>query len=215
MISAARLSRGIAHRVRSRRGALRASAPALAPARGSAAARSGCRATATVARGPRASASRFRARAEPALRRSQPEGDARFVLRPGPVETGRGQRAPRPGSSEPGVARTSAASRSVYLTAIRLSDPADVPAVHLVHRGAGRGADRTRRDLRRERTRPGRRATGPTPHVQIGTVAGYWIVFTRGNTGFFLYAVVPPDSVTAAQLARRRRAGRHRRRAGG
>jgi hypothetical protein len=36
--------------------------------------------------------------------------------------------------------------------------------------------------------------------VQIGTVTGYWIVFTRGNTGFFLYAVVPPRSVTAAQV---------------
>ncbi len=40
-----------------------------------------------------------------------------------------------------------------------------------------------------------------SPPVQVGTVTGYWIIFTRGDLGFFLYAVVPAQSVTAAQVA--------------
>ncbi len=40
-----------------------------------------------------------------------------------------------------------------------------------------------------------------SPPVQVGTVTGYWIIFTRGNFGFFLYAVVRAQSVTAGQVA--------------
>lgn len=45
-------------------------------------------------------------------------------------------------------------------------------------------------------------ATGfrTSPPVQIGRATGYWIIFTRGTIGFFLYAVGPPRTLTTAQL---------------
>jgi hypothetical protein len=39
-----------------------------------------------------------------------------------------------------------------------------------------------------------------SPPVQIGRATGYWIIFTRGTIGFFLYAVGPPRTLTTAQL---------------
>ncbi len=45
-------------------------------------------------------------------------------------------------------------------------------------------------------------ATGyrTTPPQQIGRATGYWIIFTRGTIGYFLYAVGPPRTTTTAQL---------------
>jgi hypothetical protein len=45
-------------------------------------------------------------------------------------------------------------------------------------------------------------ATGyrTSPPVQIGRATGYWVVFTRGTVGFFLYAVGPPRTLTTAQI---------------
>jgi hypothetical protein len=40
-----------------------------------------------------------------------------------------------------------------------------------------------------------------SPPIQLGRATGYWIIFTRGDVGFFLYEVGPPRSVTAAQVA--------------
>jgi len=87
----------------------------------------------------------------------------------------------------------------VYLTAIRLPGPADVPLfTSSVGALAAKQPDATTYAVSGLTGATGYRTN---PHVQIGTVAGYWIVFVRGNTGFFLYAIVPPRSVTAAQLA--------------
>ncbi len=45
-------------------------------------------------------------------------------------------------------------------------------------------------------------ATGyrTSPPVEIGRATGYWIIFTRGTVGFFLYAVGPPRTLTSVQL---------------
>ena len=87
----------------------------------------------------------------------------------------------------------------VYLTAIRLPGPADVPLfTSSIAALAAKQPDAATYAVSGLDGATGYRTNPP---VQIGTVAGYWIIFTRGNTGFFLYAVVPPRSVTAAQLA--------------
>ena len=87
----------------------------------------------------------------------------------------------------------------VYLTAIRLPGAADAPLfTSSIGALASKQPDATTYAVSGLTGATGYRTNPP---VQIGRVAGYWIVFTRGNTGFFLYAVVPPDSVTAAQLA--------------
>ena len=45
-------------------------------------------------------------------------------------------------------------------------------------------------------------ATGyrTSPPQEIGSATGYWIIFTRGSTGFFVYGVGPPRTLTAAQV---------------
>jgi hypothetical protein len=86
----------------------------------------------------------------------------------------------------------------IYLTAIRLPDPSTVPLfTSSIETLASKQPDATRYAVTRIKGATGYRTN---PRVQIGTVTGYWIVFTRGNTGLFLYAVVPPRSLTAAQL---------------
>jgi hypothetical protein len=37
-----------------------------------------------------------------------------------------------------------------------------------------------------------------SPPQQIGRSTGYWVIFTRGTTGVFVYAVGPPRTLTAA-----------------
>lgn len=87
----------------------------------------------------------------------------------------------------------------IYLTAIRMPDPSSVSLfTSSIGTLASNQPDATTYAVTRIKGATGYRTN---PHVQIGTVTGYWIVFTRGNTGFFLYAVVPPRSVTAAQVA--------------
>jgi hypothetical protein len=46
------------------------------------------------------------------------------------------------------------------------------------------------------------RAVGYTsaPHAVFGYGSGRWIIFTKGDLGFFVYAVVPPGRVSPAQL---------------
>ena len=87
----------------------------------------------------------------------------------------------------------------IYLTAIRMPDPSSVSLfTSSIGTLASNQPDATTYAVTRIKGATGYRTN---PHVQIGTVTGYWIVFTRGNTGFFLYTVVPPRSVTAAQVA--------------
>jgi hypothetical protein len=86
----------------------------------------------------------------------------------------------------------------IYLTAIRMPDPSSVSLfTSSIATLASSQPDATTYAVTRIK---GATAYRTNPHVQIGRVTGYWISFTRGNTGFFLYAVVPPRSVTAAQL---------------
>jgi hypothetical protein len=86
----------------------------------------------------------------------------------------------------------------IYLTAIRMPDPSTVALfTSSIGTLASNQPNATTYAVTRIKGATGYRTN---PHVQIGTVTGYWIVFTRGNTGFFLYAVVPPRSVTAAQV---------------
>jgi hypothetical protein len=41
-----------------------------------------------------------------------------------------------------------------------------------------------------------------SPPAQIGRSTGYWIIFTKGTTGFLVYAVGPPRTVPTAALVR-------------
>jgi hypothetical protein len=86
----------------------------------------------------------------------------------------------------------------IYLTAIRMPDPSSVALfTSSIATLASNQPDATMYAVTRIK---GATAYRTNPHVQIGRVTGYWISFTRGNTGFFLYAVVPPRSLTAAQV---------------
>ncbi len=87
----------------------------------------------------------------------------------------------------------------IYLSAIRLPDPSYVPVfTSSIATLAAKQPDATTFAVSGLKGAAGYRTN---PRVQIGTVTGYWIVFTTGNTGYFLYAVVPPRSLRAAQLA--------------
>ena len=185
MISAARLSRGVASAFAAVAG------QCVGPRSRSRSSGSGCRVTASVARGPRVSLPGFGVVQNRLFDGPVSKATLNSHSRPGPVETGRGQRAPhriRP-SLESDVPARARARLSLRLPPVReRADPALFTSS--IEALATAQPDATTYAVSRLAGATGYRTN---PHVQIGRVAGDRIVFTRGNTGFFVYAVVPPE----------------------